>query len=48
MAEQSSMPVLAQASGQVFNEGFCDQEGRVWGQEDHLLATTQQLVWYKE
>lgn len=48
MAEQSSTPVLAQASGQVFNEGFCDQEGRVWGLGDHLLATTHQMVWYKE
>jgi hypothetical protein len=48
MAEQGATPVLAQASGQVFNEGFCDQEGRVWGLDDHLLATTHQVVWYKE
>jgi hypothetical protein len=48
MAAQGVQPVLAQASGQVFSEGFCDQEGRIWGAGESLLATTHQVVWYKE
>ncbi len=48
MDEQGCAPVLARATGQVFNEGFCDQEGRIWGLGDRLLATTHQVVWYRE
>ncbi len=47
MRAQGTEPLLAQARGQVFNEGFHDQEGRVWGREGRLLATTHQVVWYK-
>lgn len=48
MTRQGVNPVLAQARGQVFSEGFCDQEGRLWGLDDRLLATTHQVVWYRQ
>jgi acyl-CoA thioesterase len=41
-------PVLCVAKAQVFNKGYYDQEGQVWGGDGKLLATTQQVAWYKE
>jgi hypothetical protein len=40
--------VLAQARGQVFRNGFFDQSGCLWSEAGVLLATTHQLVYYKE
>ena len=38
----------AQASAQVFYNGFFDQSGLLWGPAGQLLATTHQIVYYKE
>lgn len=48
LAKEGSGPVLCVAKAQVFNKGYYDQEGQVWGREGKLLATTQQVAWYKE
>jgi acyl-CoA thioesterase len=48
LAKEGSEPVLCVAKAQVFNKGYYDQEGQVWGRDGVLLATTQQIAWYKE
>jgi hypothetical protein len=48
LARYGTEPVLAVAEGQVFHEGFFDHEGQIWGSDRHLLATTHQIMWYKE
>jgi acyl-CoA thioesterase len=48
LAREGSEPVLCVAKAQVFNKGYYDQEGQVWGRDGVLLATTQQVAWYKE
>ena len=48
LALQGTAPVLGVAEGQVYNAGFFDQHGQIWGAGGVLLATTHQIVWYKE
>lgn len=48
LACEGAGPVLCAAKAQVFNKGYYDQEGQVWGRDGVLLATTQQIAWYKE
>ncbi len=48
LAAEGSAHVLCVAKAQVFNKGYYDQEGQVWGRDGKLLATTQQIAWYKE
>ncbi len=48
LAKEGSAPVLCVAKAQVFHKGYYDQEGQVWGGDGVLLATTQQIAWYKE
>ncbi len=48
LAKEGDGPVLCVAKAQVFNKGYYDQEGQVWGRDGKLLATTQQVAWYKE
>ena len=43
-----SQPVLAQAQGQGFRDGFFDQTAQIWAPTGELLATSHQLVYYKE
>lgn len=40
--------LLGQAQGQGFRNGFFDQSAQVWNQVGVLLATTHQVVYYKE
>lgn len=40
--------LLGQARGQAFCNGYFDQAGQLWSAAGHLLATTHQLVYYKE
>ena len=40
--------LLGQARGQAFCNGYFDQAGQLWNAAGHLLATTHQLVYYKE
>jgi acyl-CoA thioesterase len=48
LAQHGEAPVLASAQAQVFSDGYFDQQGQIWGPKGVLLATTQQIVWYKE
>ncbi len=48
LAAEGDAHVLCVAKAQVFNKGYYDQEGQVWGRDGKLLATTQQIAWYKE
>jgi acyl-CoA thioesterase len=40
--------LLCQARAQAFRNGFFDHTGQLWSQGGELLATTHQLVYYKE
>lgn len=40
--------LLGQAQGQAFRNGFFDQTAQVWNQAGVLLATTHQVVYFKE
>ena len=40
--------LLAQARGQRFFNGYFDQSGELWSADGQLLATTHQLVYFKE
>lgn len=48
LARQGPQPLLAVAQAQAFSDGHFDHHGHVWSTDGSLLATTQQLVWYKE
>lgn len=48
LAEAGAGYLLGQARGQVFRNGFFDQAGQLWSASGTLLATTHQLVYYKE
>jgi len=37
-----------QASAQAFRNGFFDQTAQVWSEAGQLLATTHQVVYFKE
>ncbi|MGD9551002.1 MAG: acyl-CoA thioesterase [Burkholderiaceae bacterium] len=40
--------LLGQAQAQEFRNGFFDQTGQVWNEAGTMLATTHQVVYYKE
>jgi len=40
--------VFATAKANAFNGGYYDQEGKVWSRNGILLATTHQMVWYRD
>ena len=40
--------LLCQSHGQTFNNGFFDQTGLLWSEQGVLLASTSQIVYYKE
>jgi len=48
LAESDTGFLLAQARGQGYRNGFFDQAGQLWNAAGSLLATTHQLVYYKE
>lgn len=48
LAETGSGWLLAQACGQEFRNGFSDQTAQLWNQAGQMLATSQQIVYYKE
>jgi acyl-CoA thioesterase len=48
MQAQGAQPLLCTADAQVFNDGFADQTAQLWGAGGRLLATSNQIVWYKE
>ena len=48
LLETATGYLLGQARGQAFCNGYFDQTGQLWNAAGHLLATTHQLVYYKE
>ena len=48
LARHGAAPLLTVAQAQAFSDGHFDHHGHVWSTDGTLLATTQQLVWYKE
>lgn len=48
LAATGSGYLLAQAQGQGFRNGYFDHAGHLWNEAGDLLATTHQLVYYKE
>ena len=48
MKAQGTQPLLCTADAHVFNDGFADQTAQLWGVGGRLLATSNQIVWYKE
>ncbi|MEG0045535.1 MAG: thioesterase family protein [Comamonas sp.] len=40
--------LLAQARGQEFRNGFFDQTAQLWSKSGQMLATSHQIVYYKE
>ena len=39
---------FAKVKANAFNGGYYDQEGKVWSRNGTLLATTHQMVWYRD
>jgi len=48
LAAQGQRPVFGAARAQHFGRGYFDQTAEVWGDEGTLLATSHQIVYYKE
>lgn len=48
LAERPCTLGFAQARANAFHGGYHDQEGKVWADDGRLLATTHQMVWFKE
>ncbi|MNL82238.1 hypothetical protein D3C87_2095720 [compost metagenome] len=40
--------VLASAQAQVFRQGFFDQRAQLWSAGGELIASSHQIVYYKE
>lgn len=48
LAQHGTGYVLGQVQGQGFRHGFFDHAAQLWSQNGSLLATTHQIVYYKE
>jgi acyl-CoA thioesterase len=48
LAETGTGWLLGQAQAQSFFNGFFDQSAQLWNEAGHLLATTHQIVYFKE
>lgn len=48
LARAGTDHVLAQASGQGYFKGFHDQSAQLWSSQGELLATSHQVVYYKD
>ena len=48
LAAQRSAPVLGHARALNFRKGFFDQTAEIWSEAGDLLATTHQVVYFKE
>lgn len=48
MARTGSGYLLGQAQAQAFSGGYFDQTAQLWNEGGELLATTHQIVYYKE
>ncbi|MBF5003998.1 acyl-CoA thioesterase [Diaphorobacter caeni] len=48
LAQTGTGHLFAQARAQEFRNGFCDQTAQLWNADGLMLATTSQIVYYKE
>ncbi len=48
LAAQGDRHMLGSARGQAFHNGYFDQTAQVWGDDGQLLASTHQMVYYRE
>jgi acyl-CoA thioesterase len=48
LAAQAGRHLLAVAQGRRFTLGFFDQSAELWSDDGHLLASSHQVVYYKE
>ena len=48
LAAAGDRPLLAQARGQEFRNGFFDQTAQLWSDAGVMLASSHQIVYYKE
>jgi len=48
LAQTGEGYLLGQARAQVFRNGFFDQTAQLWNEAGTLLATSSQIVYYKE
>jgi acyl-CoA thioesterase len=48
LAQTGSGFLLGEVRGQGFRNGYFDQAGQLWNEAGELLATTHQVVYYKE
>ena len=48
LAEVGDGYLLARATGQQFSHGYFDQAAQLWSEAGKLLATSNQIVYYKE
>ncbi len=48
LARQGTRPVLAKADSIRFGDQFHDQQAELWSDEGKLLATTTQVVWFRD
>ncbi|MDR2298042.1 MAG: thioesterase family protein [Comamonas sp.] len=48
LAAAGDAPLLAQARGQEFRNGFFDQTAQLWSASGQMLASSHQIVYYKE
>jgi acyl-coenzyme A thioesterase PaaI-like protein len=48
LAQTGTGFLLAQAQGQGFRHGYFDHAGQLWNEAGELLATTHQVVYFKE
>lgn len=48
LAEQGTRPLLAKAGSIRFGDQFHDQQAELWSDAGKLLATTTQVVWFRE
>ena len=48
LAEIGTGYLLGRATGQQFRNGFFDQAAQLWSESGVLLATSNQIVYFKE
>ena len=48
LAAQGSEPILGTAHGNRFGLGYFDQSAQLWGRDRRLLATSHQVVYFKD
>jgi len=48
LAEVGTGYLLGRATGQQFRNGYFDQAAQLWGESGALLATSNQIVYFRE